>query len=180
MSKAQLKKELSGMTAGQLVEVILDAYAARPAIKEYFEYFLNPDVEKVFDKQMRIIVKETNRSKYHSSKARVSIINKAIKEFTMHGPDDEMLVRFLYTAVHNLAVAEMMLEFSDTHWSLVSKIVSQALTVADSAGFSDKLLVQLTKLASEDSKIGTRWFKRHVKDTVEGYNTTKALDPVKR
>lgn len=168
------------MTAGQLVEVILDAYASRPAIKEYFEYFLNPDVEKVFEKQMRIIVKETNRSKYHRSKARVSIINKAIKEFTLHGPDDDMLVRFLYTTVHNLAVAEMMLEFSDTHWSLVSKIVKQALTVADSAGFSDKLLVLLTELTSEDSKICTRRFTRHVKDTVADYNTTKALDPVKR
>ena len=37
MSRAQLKKELSNLTAPQLVEVILEAYSAKVEIKEYFE-----------------------------------------------------------------------------------------------------------------------------------------------
>ena len=43
MSKIQLKKELQTMEAPQLREMILEAYSARKEIKEYFEFFLNPD-----------------------------------------------------------------------------------------------------------------------------------------
>ena len=49
MSKIQLKKELQTMEAPQLREMILEAYSARKEIKEYFEFFLNPDIEHLLD-----------------------------------------------------------------------------------------------------------------------------------
>ena len=47
MSKLQLKKEIQKLERHQLEQMVLDAYAARKETKEYFEFFLNPDVEKL-------------------------------------------------------------------------------------------------------------------------------------
>ena len=48
MSKTSLKKELSGYTKEQLIEVVLDLYAARKDVKDYFDFFLDPNSKKTF------------------------------------------------------------------------------------------------------------------------------------
>ena len=35
MSKAALKKEFAGMTREQIIQIVLDAYAARKEVREY-------------------------------------------------------------------------------------------------------------------------------------------------
>lgn len=50
MSKAKLKKALAAMNAEQLATVILDAYDNSNDFKIYFEYWLNPDPEKLAEK----------------------------------------------------------------------------------------------------------------------------------
>ena len=62
MSKAALRKELALMTPGQLTEVILEAYDSRREIRDYFEYFLNPQPLKLLEKAGENIAKELNRS----------------------------------------------------------------------------------------------------------------------
>lgn len=81
MSKALLKKELAHLDRDQLVEVILNAYSSSKEAKEYFEFFLNPDLEALMQKKVDIIAKELNRAKYGYSKARISFIRKAISDF---------------------------------------------------------------------------------------------------
>jgi len=46
MSKAKLKKELSSLTKEQLVEQILDLYDKNKAVKEFYDFYLNPRNEK--------------------------------------------------------------------------------------------------------------------------------------
>ena len=63
MSKNTLKKELDLMDRGQLVDIILDLYSNRPEAKEYFEFFLNPDIEKLREKVITKAQKEIMRTK---------------------------------------------------------------------------------------------------------------------
>lgn len=93
MSKLQLKKELNGMSKEQLEELILDMYTARPDAKAYFEFFLNPDVQKLYDKYAGKIDAEFCRSKYRRSKARISKVKAAVKEFASFNPGSEYVVR---------------------------------------------------------------------------------------
>ena len=67
------------MSQEQLVQIIIDAYDARQETKEYFEFFLNPDVEKLFDKFRKDVMKEFNRTKWGRSKARVIVIKRQVK-----------------------------------------------------------------------------------------------------
>lgn len=63
MSKAQFKKELAGLEKEQLVEMMVDLYSRRKDFKEYFEFFLNPDVKKLTAKYHDLISKELARVK---------------------------------------------------------------------------------------------------------------------
>lgn len=55
MSKAQLKKYIQGMEREHLEEMVLDLYSDVKAAKEYLDFFLNPDVEKLVDKTQRAL-----------------------------------------------------------------------------------------------------------------------------
>lgn len=64
MSKAQLKKELANLTHEQLIELIINTYGLSSEVKQYYEFFLNPDVEKLLEKYKQAISKELSRAKY--------------------------------------------------------------------------------------------------------------------
>jgi len=50
MSKSRLRKELSLLTKEQLIDLTLDAYAARREVKEFYDFFLKPDAQALQDK----------------------------------------------------------------------------------------------------------------------------------
>lgn len=171
MSRSALKKELAGLTAPQLIEVILDAYQARSEIKEYFEYYLNPDVEKLYEKHYKIVVKEFNRTKWHRSKARVSVINKALKQFRSFSPDAEWQCRLLADILVVMGGTEVSVDLADTHWNLLGRTVADLLSTADRAGMIEKAVEPLTTIMSPGYERATRRFKRAVSEAVEQYET---------
>ncbi|MDE6086149.1 MAG: hypothetical protein K2G40_07110 [Muribaculaceae bacterium] len=175
MSRTSLKKELNNLSAPQLVEIILDAYQARPEIKEYFEYFLNPDVNKLIDKHNKIIDKEYNRGKWHNSKARVSVLNKAVKTFESFSPGNEAVIQILLREVIVAGVTENELNFADTHFNRVVKLVDRILSLSEEAGVLADSLTRLNQFVSDDYKFASRYMKRLVKDTVNNYNSNKTL-----
>ena len=63
MSKLLLKKEIKDLTRNQLEQMILDAYDAKKEIKEYFDFYVNPDVEKLTEKFKVAISSEFARNK---------------------------------------------------------------------------------------------------------------------
>ena len=70
MGKLQLKKELALMSHEEIVQIVMDAYAARREVKEYFDFFLNPDIDKLRDKTLARIDREITRGKHGRSTAR--------------------------------------------------------------------------------------------------------------
>ena len=175
MSRTALKKELSRLTPAQLVEVILDAYTAVPQTKEYFDYYLNPDVEKLLDKTLRAIDKELNRSKYRNSKARTTVISKAIKHFRMFSPGADQEVRLLLEIIERMGFTEMAIYLTDTQWKFVTKLVTDVLATADKGGIADTALKRLNTLVSADYKLNGRQFKRVIKDASAEYHSAHTI-----
>lgn len=175
MSRTALKKELAGLTAPQLVEVIIDAYQARPEIKEYFEYYLNPDVEKLHDKYHKIVVREFSRSKWHRSKARVSVINKALKLFRSFSPGAEWECRMLADIIVIMGETEISVDLLDSHWNLLDKLVADLLYTADRAGIIEKAVNPLTAVTSAGYERATRRFRRAVTEAVGMYDAQRVM-----
>lgn len=57
MSKATLKKVLKGMDAEQLRDVIIELYENRPEAKEYLDYWVDPNPDKVLEEYKKRIFK---------------------------------------------------------------------------------------------------------------------------
>ena len=58
MSKAALKKHLQSLNREQLIETVLEMYDNMKPVKEYLEFFLNPNEKEMFEKYRTIIVNE--------------------------------------------------------------------------------------------------------------------------
>ncbi len=95
MSKTALRKELEQMTAAQLRDIILDAYGARPEIKEYFEFFLNPDADKLIERQSALAARELTRIKWGRSRARATVLKRLVRNVVSLNPGPEAEMRMM-------------------------------------------------------------------------------------
>jgi len=98
MSKIALKKHLQTLNNEQLIETVLEMYDNMKPVKEYFEFFLNPNETKMFEKYKAIIVKEFYPTgKYTQPMTRFSVAKKAIAEFKALKPSPELLGSLMLT-----------------------------------------------------------------------------------
>lgn len=143
MSKAKLKKELENMSAEQLREVILDAYDAAPEIKQYLEYFLNPDEDKLMEAFCEFVKKEIHRNKRAQCKARVSVVKRELKKLQGFGLSYTRLTNAYLLVIVNIGIADKFSYLADAHRNLVDYCTEQALTLADKAGQYSEMLERI-------------------------------------
>ncbi|WP_243345353.1 DUF6155 family protein [Parabacteroides sp. FAFU027] len=98
MSKASLKKELIKLTKEQLVEQILDLYDKNKAVKEFYEFYLNPRNEKeLAEKYKKLIRKEFNVESPEQAGLKYSVAKRAIADFKDLQPSPEALADVMLT-----------------------------------------------------------------------------------
>lgn len=96
MSKLQLKKSIKDLTADQLREVILEAYSASADVKQYFEYWLDPDPKVLIEKYDKLIEKHYFLSERKiRKKVSATEVNKLVKQFSALVQDPEWTARIL-------------------------------------------------------------------------------------
>lgn len=90
MSSVKLKKELEKLTKEQLIEQVLDLYKKYKPVKEYYDFYLDPNEEKQLEKYKKIITNEfyPNRGE---PKMRFSVAKKAISDFKTLNPSPLLL-----------------------------------------------------------------------------------------
>ena len=163
MSKIALKKELLTLDRDQLVAVILDAYTARKEFKEYFEYFLNPDPEKLLDKFKIITAKELDRTKRGSySRARISFLRKQIKAFDSFQPEAEWSLRLRLFIVAYAMVCEMRQYFPATLSEGIASIMTATIDFADANQLFASTLADIEKML-DNPDAGTEHFRNFLK-----------------
>ena len=131
MSKLALKKELATLSREQIIDVLLTAYASNKAIKDYFDFFADPDIDRLYDRFVREMTKEMARGKYHQSTARISRIRKSIKDFEAFNPGPERVRDLRLQAVRMLIERESERNFSDTLINGTLKLLNDTIAYAD-------------------------------------------------
>ena len=92
MSKAALKKELQKLTKEQLVEQVLDLYDKNKAVKEFYDFYLNPKKEQeLAEKYKKIIYKEFGVGNFMRAGLKFSVAKRAISDFRDLQPSPEAL-----------------------------------------------------------------------------------------
>lgn len=93
MSKAQLKKQLKNFDANQLTEMILELYGSNKDVKEYMEFWINPDsgalAEKYGDRMFKCFV----FSGYWRRKPDVRKAKAIVEKFVSFRPDPRYIIK---------------------------------------------------------------------------------------
>lgn len=96
MSKAALKRELQKLTKEQLVEQILDMYDKNKAVKELYNFYLNPKNEtELAEKYKKIIYKEFNLKNPMIAGLKFSVAKRAIADFRDLQPSPDGLANLM-------------------------------------------------------------------------------------
>lgn len=163
MSKTLFKKELAKMDREQLAGLLLEAYEARKETREYFEFFLNPDVEKLTEKYRAAIIKEFSREKRRYCRARISHVKALLRDYASFQPGDEhVLDLYMWTVRHAMSV-EKRIDFPEALIKSVAGLLSSAIAFADKALLADRAISAADSLIS-DTSAGTIYFRRSLSD----------------
>lgn len=131
MSKIQLKKELNNLDKNQLVQLILDLYSARKEAKSYFDFFIEPDMDKLTEKYRAAIDKELSRGKYNKSTARISKVRTIIRDYASFGISIEAVIELMvYALIEGLKV-ERAKYVSKAYINGITKLASDILKTGD-------------------------------------------------
>lgn len=174
MSKTSLKKELTGFTAGQLTELILNIYGASKEAKAYLDFFINPDPELFLKEKFEAIFKELKRVKRGTmSKGRISVIRSFIRQGQAYGLTPEYIERLMMGAISLLVSTEAHLYYPASLFNGTCKLVADYIVWADKCGMLSVALGKLEGLVC-DTHVGTEYFRKKVKliidDTVRTIN----------
>lgn len=93
MSKAQLKKQLKNYDANQLTEMILELYGSNKDVKEYLEFWLNPDSEALAEKYGGRMLKCFAFSGYWRRKPDVRKAKAIVEKFISFRPDSHYIIK---------------------------------------------------------------------------------------
>ena len=123
MSKITLKRQLKSLTYEQIIETVLEMYDNLKPVKEYFEYYLNPNEKEMFEKYKTIIVNEFYpKGKYAQPKMRFSVAKKAIADFRALKPSPDLLGDLMVT------LAEMACKFTYDYGDMAEQYYESAYT----------------------------------------------------
>ncbi|MBP1677493.1 MAG: hypothetical protein H6Q20_2052 [Bacteroidetes bacterium] len=140
MSKPALKKELLKLTKEQLVEQILDLYDKNKAVKEFYDFYLNPHNEKeLVEKYKKLIRKEFNVEKPERSTEKFSVAKKAISEFKGLQPSPEALADvMLYLPESACELTYCYGDYSEQFYDSTWNNYKAALAFMEKKGLLDK------------------------------------------
>jgi len=166
MSKTQLKKELQLLSREQLEQLLLDAYEAKKEIKQYFDFFLNPDAAKLLDRYKSAIDKELKRSKRGHSRARTSTVKRLLKDFSSFQPGFEYEMDLMLHTVSAAMMAERDVNFTEAQCKAFGKILLELISMADRNLVADKVLSQISTMLNNQSA-GSWSFRRYLRKLLD-------------
>lgn len=153
MGLREVKSELNKLKKGDLINQIAELYKKYMPVKEYFDFYVNPDEDKLLEQY-----KERVTSGFfpkHGYKLKVSISRKAINDFKKLGTSQESLADLL------LHYVECGVEFTNAYgdigenfYTSVENAYDNALEVISKNGMLKKFKSRATAIVKNTEGIG--------------------------
>lgn len=143
MSKSGLRKELGTFSQEQLIEVVLAAYDASPQARDYFEYFLNPDADKLYEKKAAAIDKECCRIRYGRARIRVTVIRRILRDFAAYQPGAQMVGRLTLHAFSAMIQVACHSYITDVQAKAIRSLACEYMNISAEYNSFEKALQML-------------------------------------
>lgn len=153
MGLTDIKKELKKLDKDKLVEIVADLYKKNKSVKEYLDFFVNPN-----EKELYVKYKDKVYEAFYPKRGdrfRLADGKKAITEFKNLEASKELLADLM------LFYAETGVEFTNEYgdidepfYNSIASVYSNALTLMSKESILNKFAERAKKVVDDTSGIG--------------------------
>ena len=153
MGLREVKTELNKLDKEDLVKHISELYKKYKPVKEYFDFYVNPDEKRLLEQYKEKVTEGFFPKRGYQLK--LSISRKAINDFKKLGTSAESLADLLLHFVEN--GVEFTNEYGDideNFYTSIENTYSNALDLIDKNGLLDKFEERANKIVVNTENIG--------------------------
>lgn len=162
MSITTLRKEISELSADQLRSLVIDLYKTSKEAKEYLEFFVNPDLDKLYDKMIDDIAKEIKRSKYHRSKMRISVVKQLIAKFEAYGAPAEKVSQLMLNALYFVSAISTSHYMTESQYGYIKRLCHDIVCHSNTHGLYSTAMATIVSIDDRLSKISEQCYAREL------------------
>ncbi|MFY0675617.1 MAG: hypothetical protein JXQ87_19665 [Bacteroidia bacterium] len=167
MGLREVKKELDKLDKKEIIDIISDLYKKNKAAKEYFDFFAQPDENKLFkDYRDKVFY-----SFYPKRGFNYSLKNgkKAISDFKKLGPSDELVAELMLFYVETgVDFTNDFGDIDDAFYTSLAKTFDSALGLLYDTGSLEKYHDKVKNMIDKTGEIG--WgFDDYIRQTYYNY-----------
>jgi hypothetical protein len=181
MGLTDIKKELKKLSKDKLIDLVADLYKKNKSVKEFFDFYVNPDEKELFNKYREKVFEAFYPKRGYKYKLKDG--KQAISDFKKLGPSpillSDLMLFYVETGV------EFTNDFGDIDegfYSSLETVYVAALTLMKKENLLDKFADRAKKVVSDTSGIG--WgFHDYLGDVFINFyadnsdDTAEAIDP---
>ena len=154
MGLTDLKKELNKLEKSKLIEVVLELYKKNKSVKDYFDFYINPNEKELFNKYQKIVFESFYPKRGFGLKLKEG--KQAISDFKKFEPSTLLLSDLmLYYVETGVKFTNDFGDIDENFYVSVEKMFIQALTLMNKEDILDEFSERALKVVSGAD--GTGW-----------------------
>lgn len=168
MGLTDIKKELKKLDKEKLIDLVADLYKKNKSVKEFFDFYVNPDESELFKKYRDKVFEAFYPKRGYSYKLKDG--KQAISDFKKLGPATELLANLMLFYVET--GVKFTNDFGDINEAFYKSLATtfvDALRIMNKENFLDKFEERVDKIIADTSGIGWGFHDYLVQVWVEFY-----------
>ncbi|MDE7345542.1 MAG: hypothetical protein K2N48_02240 [Muribaculaceae bacterium] len=147
MSKSKLKKELAGMTQGQVSDLMVQLYEASKEAKAWLDFYLNPDIDALSEKYRKQIYLKCYGRSGKVRRPKMRDCNQLIKTFGLivqdPTPVSELMLYFMEEVTR---VASVKGRYSESYIRTLTGQFRKTMEYLESASLLEYYMPRVRKI----------------------------------
>ena len=153
MSLTDIKKELKKLDKDKLIHLVVDLYKKNKSVKEYFDFYINPNEKDLFDKHRNKIFEAFYPKRGFGYKLKDGKL--AISDFKKLGTSSDLLADLMLFYVETgVKFTNDFGDINESFYLSLEKTYVQALTVMEKEDLLDKFADRNQKIIEDTDGIG--------------------------
>jgi len=153
MGLTDLKKELKKLDKEKLIDVIADLYKKNKSVKEFFDFYVSPDENELFNKYRDKVFEAFYPKRGYSYKLKDG--KQAISDFKKFEPATELLASLMLFYVESgLKFTNDFGDVNEAFYNSLTTTFVDALKIIDKGNFLSKFEERVEKIVDDTSGIG--------------------------
>jgi len=153
MGLTNIKKELKKLDKAKLVDLIADLYKKNKSVKEFFDFYVNPDESVLFDKYRDKVVEAFYPRRGYNYKLKDG--KQAINDFKKLGPSSDLLADLMLFYVETgVKFTNEFGDIDEPFYSSMGSTYVAALRLMKKESLLEKFAERASKIVSDTNGIG--------------------------